>query len=244
MRKPSPRPAAYPFQAVILDMDGVMVDSEHQWMLAEIPFLKGLVGRWRVADHRKVVGLGVVDLYYHLVREYGLRLNRKDFLERCELLAREVYRREVSLAPGLRGFIRDLRRRRVPLGLASSSPRTWVDMVLRRFRLASGFAAVVTGDDAPGRTKPAPDLYLLAARRLKVRPRSCLAVEDSDFGVRAAKDAGMTCVGLRSGHNNEQGLAGADWEARGFAALGYRSVISRLKAAWALTKAPQPASRA
>ncbi|MCX5794087.1 MAG: HAD-IA family hydrolase [Elusimicrobia bacterium] len=230
--------------AVILDMDGVMVDSEYQWMLLERPFLRGLVGRWTVADHRKVVGLGVVDLYYHLVREYGLRLGKTDFLARCDRIAREVYLRKVGLAPGLRRFIADLRRRRVPLGLASSSPKEWVDMVLRRFRLRAAFRAVVTGDDAPGRTKPAPDLYLLAARRLKVRPAICLAVEDSDFGVRAAKDAGMTCVGLRSGNNDEQELSEADWQARGFAALGYRRLISRLKAACALTKAPQSASKA
>ena len=233
MRTLKPRPrqrCTYPFAAVILDMDGVMVDSEHQWMLAEMPFLGGLVGRWRVSDHRKVVGLGVVDLYYHLVREYGLRLGKEDFLARCDRLALEVYRRKVSLAPGLRRFIHDLRRRAVPLGLASSSPRNWVDMVLRRFHLASCFAAVVTGDDAPGRTKPAPDLYLLAARRLKVRPADCLAVEDSDFGVRAAKDAGMTCAGLRSGHNDEQELSEADWEARGFAELDYRRLSRRLTA--------------
>jgi HAD superfamily hydrolase (TIGR01509 family) len=225
------RRADYPFAAVILDMDGVMVDSEHQWMLLEMPFLRNLVGRWGVADHRKVVGLGVVDLYYHLVREYGLRLGKADFLERCGRIAHEVYQRKVSLAPGLRLFIRDLRRRRVPLGLASSSPHDWVNMVLRRFRLRPAFRAVVTSDDAPGRTKPAPDLYLLAARRLKVAAARCLAVEDSSFGVRAAKDAGMTCVGLRNGQNDEQDLSEADWEARGFADLGYRRLISRLKAA-------------
>jgi HAD superfamily hydrolase (TIGR01509 family) len=222
---------AYPFAAVILDMDGVMVDSEHQWMLLEEPLLRELLGRWGAQDHRKVVGLGVVDLYYHLVREYKLRLDKTEFLERCDRIAREVYLRKVTLAPGLRPFISDLRRRRVPLGLASSSPRDWVDLVLRRFRLRPSFQAVVTGDETPGRTKPAPDLYLLAARRLKVPPGRCLAVEDSDFGVRAAKDAGMTCAGLRSGHNDEQELGQADWEARGFAALGYRSLISRLKAA-------------
>ena len=225
------KPSRYPFAAVILDMDGVMVDSEHQWLLLEKPFLKGLLGRWTAADHRKVVGMGVEDLYYHLVREYGLGLGKADFLARCDRIAAEVYRSKVRLAPGLRDFIADLRRRRVPLALASSSPRLWVDMVLERFALRPAFRAVATGDDAPGRTKPAPDLYLLAARRLKVDPKRCLAVEDSDFGVRAAKDAGMTCVGLRSGHNDEQRLSGADWEARGFRALSYRRLISRLKAA-------------
>jgi 16S rRNA pseudouridine516 synthase len=168
-KRRKPHFTAYPFAAVILDMDGVMVDSEYQWMLLEIPFLRSLMGRWGVADQRKVVGLGVVDLHAHLVKKYGLRLRKADFLERCDRIAHEVYQRKVNLAPGLRRFIQDLRRRGVPLGLASSSPQAWVGMVLRRFCLRPAFHVVVTSDDAPGRTKPAPDLYLLAARRLTSR---------------------------------------------------------------------------
>ncbi len=217
--------------AVILDMDGVMVDSEHQWMLSEGPLLRDMLGRWGIADHRKAVGLGIPDLYELLVREYGLRMGKADFLARCETMAQDIYRHKVSLAPGLRQAIRSWRRAGLLLGLASSSPQAWVDLVLRRFRLSRLFNAVATGDDTPGRTKPAPDLYLLAARRLRTRPQACLAVEDSEIGVRAAKAAGLACVGLRSGFNDEQDLSRADWPERGFAGLGYRGLISRLKAA-------------
>ena len=208
-----------------------MVDSEHQWMLSEGPFLRVLLGRWGIADHRKAVGLGIPDLYELLVREYGLRIGKADFLARCETMAQDIYRHKVSLAPGLRQSIRSWRHAGLSLGLASSSPRTWVNLVLRRFRLGRLFNAVATGDDTPGRTKPAPDLYLLAARRLRAHPKACLAVEDSELGVRAAKAAGMTCVGLRSGFNDEQDLSQANWQERGFAGLGYRGLISRLKAA-------------
>ena len=232
-----------PFAAVILDMDGVMVDSDHQWMLSEGPFLRGLLGRWGIADHRKAVGLGIPALYELLVREYGLRMGKANFLAKCETTAQDIYRHKVRLAPGLRQTIRSWRRAGLLLGLASSSPRAWVDLVLRRFRLGRLFNALATGDDTPGRTKPAPDLYLLTARRLRARPQVCLAVEDSELGVRAAKAAGMVCVGLRSGANDEQDLSRADWQERGFAGLGYRGLISRLKAAGALTKLPQPASK-
>lgn len=208
-----------------------MVDSEHQWLLSEGPFLRNLLGRWGIKDHRKAVGLGIPDLYDLLVREYGLRMGKADFLARCETMAQDIYHHKVSLAPGLRKAIRSWRRAGLLLGLASSSPRAWVELVLGRFRLARMFDAVATGDDTPGRTKPAPDLYLLAARRLRARPQACLAVEDSELGVRAAKAAGMVCVGLRSGANDEQDLSQADWQERGFAGLGYRGLISRLKAA-------------
>lgn len=219
IKAPSRPAVAARITAVILDMDGVIVDSEHQWMLAEGPFLSGLIERWEEADHRKVVGLGVVDLYHLLAREYGLRLGREDFLARCELLACDIYRHKVHLARGLRPFIRAVQAQGLSLGLASSSPRSWVNLVLSRFGLADEFAAVVTGDEAPGRAKPAPDIYLLAARLLGARPSDCLAVEDSAIGLRAARAAGMPCVGLRSGLNDDQDLSAADWEVRGFSRL-------------------------
>ncbi len=221
-----------------------MVDSEHQWMLAEQAFFRSILSRWSASDNHKVVGVIVEDIYAMLVRDHGLKMDKAEFMGRCHRMADDIYRRRVSLTPRLRDFIRGLKSHATPLGLASSSPASWVDIVLKRFRLRRHFAAVITGDDAPGRTKPAPDLYLLAARRLGVRPSRCLAVEDSSIGVRAAKAAGMTCVGLRSGRNAEQDLCEADWEARGFAELGYRRLISRLKTACALTKAPQSASKA
>jgi HAD superfamily hydrolase (TIGR01509 family) len=200
-------------------MDGVIVDSEHQWMLAEGPFLRGLVDRWERSDHHKAVGMSVADLYDWLSRHYGLKVEREDFLARCELLACDIYRHRVHLARGLRPFIRAVHARGLALGLASSSPRSWVNLVLCRFGLTEEFEAVVTGDDAPGRTKPAPDIYQLAARRLDARPQDCLAVEDSAIGLRAARAAGMACVGLRSGLNDEQDLTQADWQVQGFAGL-------------------------
>ena len=102
--------------------------------------------------------------------------------------------------------------------------------MLSRFGLSRAFGAVVTGDDAPGRTKPAPDLYLLAAKGLGVEPERCLAVEDSRHGVAAAKAAGMACLAFRNGHNDEQDLSSADGEFRAFAELSGDGWLSRLKA--------------
>lgn len=206
-------------KAVILDLDGVIVDSEHQWGLAEGAMMRRLVGKWTRADHYKFVGVSPDKVYPRLRREYGLRATKEDFLAQCDALARRVYTQRASLTPGAKAFLREMRRRRVPLALASSSPRSWVELALSRFRLHGAFAAVVTGDDAPGRAKPAPDIYLLAAKRLGVKPKDCLAIEDSAIGVRAAKAAGMRCVGLRTGLNDEQDLSGANWEVKGFKGL-------------------------
>lgn len=209
-----PRPAA-----VILDMDGVMVDSERQWRETEGEHIRRLVPGWSEADSHAVVGLGVVELHQWLVERHALGMSRADFLSLCDAMALEIYGRRVSLAPGLREFLAELRGRSMPVGLASSSPRRWVDSVLERFALRPDFAALATGDETPGRTKPHPDLYLLAAARLGVEPGACLAVEDSAYGVAAAKAAGMGCAGYRSGDNDAQDLSRADVEVRAFAEL-------------------------
>lgn len=205
--------------AVILDMDGVIVDSEHQWKLVEGPFFRSLIPSWRDEDHHKIVGLGVIELHGWLVKEYGLTEPQDAFLAKCGDMGRNIYGKLVSLTEGIGDFLSDLKKRRTAVGLASSSPRAWIELVLERFDLEKEFAAVVSGDDVPGKTKPEPDAYLLAARRLGVEPGRCVAVEDSTLGVRAAKRAGLFCLGFRNGFNDEQDLSEADMEFRSFRRL-------------------------
>lgn len=197
-------------------MDGVVVDSELQWQLAEGALLRRHAPRWREQDHHLIVGLGVEDLYHFLVRKYSLTSDKAAFLKDCHQLAELIYKRRVRLAPGFRELSAQLRRLRLPAALASSSPRGWVELVLRRFGLRSCFRAIACADDVPaGRTKPAPDLYRLALRRLGLsNGRDCLAVEDSTLGARAAKAAGLACAGLRNGSNDSQDLSACDFEIR------------------------------
>src|SRR5579859_7568544 len=89
------------FNAVVLDMDGVIVDSEMQWKLLERPILGTIVPNWKEEDFERIVGLGVNDLYHLLKDEYGLAMPQDAFLSRCDELAEEVYSRKVSLASGL-----------------------------------------------------------------------------------------------------------------------------------------------
>lgn len=199
-------------QAVIFDMDGVLVDSERQWKLAAAGQLARLAPRWTEADSEAIVGLGVVELHEYLERLHPPAPPRADFLKLCDGLADEVYSRRVTLAGGLPGLFSEIAARGVRIGLASSSPRPWVDQVLDRFALRPFFGALATGDETPGRVKPEPDLYLLAASRLGVDPRRCTAVEDSRYGVAAAKAAGMRCLALRSPDNAAQDLSKADAE--------------------------------
>jgi HAD superfamily hydrolase (TIGR01509 family) len=206
-------------KAVIFDMDGVIVDSERQWKNAETAFFARLLGSWDPARNKEIVGMGVVDLYHWLVKELGLKCTKEHFLAECDVLAKDVYGRHVTCAEGFPELIADLKRAGLALGLASSSPRHWIDMVLERFALRPHFGAIASGDDAPGRVKPHPDLYLLAATNLGVAPADCVAIEDSFPGVTAAKRAGMKCVAFRNGHNDQQDLSQADVEIRTFVEL-------------------------
>jgi len=207
--------------AVVFDMDGVIVDSEAQWKAQEETFFRAAVPAWRAEHHERIVGLGVEDVYHFLVREFGLKMPLADYLARSEEVAREVYLKKVAIADGLRALVADLRRRKVPTAIASSLPRRWIDLVVNRFALAPHFDAIVSSDDVGGRTKPAPDIYLEAVRRIARAPAECLAIEDSNVGVRAAKAAGLVCAALRTPHNTDQDLKLADFELTGFTGLDF-----------------------
>ncbi len=217
-------------KAVVWDMDGVIVDSEHQWRLCEAELFRRYVAKWGDEDHDKIVGMGVEDLYLHLVKNYGVKGSLEAFLKECHELASLVYGKRVSITKGFREAIEDLRRNGLKLGLASSSPRAWIDQVLERFELKGKFEAEACADDVPkGRTKPEPDLYLLACARLGIEPKDALAVEDSVYGVAAAKRAGLLCAAFRSGHNDEQDLKKADFEVRALSELAYDGISTILK---------------
>ena len=214
-------------KAVIWDMDGVIVDSELQWQRCEGEFFRKHVPTWSEQDHHKIVGLGVEDLYHFLAREYSITAGKEQFLKECHEIAALVYHERCSLTPGFRETLSGIQARGLRLGLASSSPRVWIQAVLSRFGLVETFAALACADDVPsGKTKPEPDIYLEALRRVGVSPGEALAIEDSALGLRAAKRAGLACAAFRNGSNDAQDFSAADFELRSLPEL-----LARLPAA-------------
>ena len=202
--------------AVIFDMDGVIVDSELHWKAVEAEFLQGLVGRWSDEDQRGIIGMSLYDIHARLVDNYGLSQSREEFVHFYKDLSKVIYGERASLIPGFSETIQALVQRGTPIGLASSSPHSWIGMVLDRFALRSHFKVVVSSDDVDGRGKPAPDIYLFAADAIGFDPTRCLAIEDSSKGIKSAKAAGMRCFGLRNGHNDDQDLSESDAVLEGF----------------------------
>jgi HAD superfamily hydrolase (TIGR01509 family) len=210
--------------AVIFDMDGVIVDSEIHWKTTEGYFLQSLIPTWSINDQDKILGLGVHDLYALLVSTYQLQITREQFLELYQEMANVIYGEKVSLIEGFTELLSVLHAKHIPVALASSSPGTWINIMLERFTLRESFQAVVSADELEGEGKPSPAIYLLTAKRLSVSPTRCIAIEDSKNGVLSAKNAGMYCIGFRNGFNDEQDLSRADMIIQHFAELDWQTL--------------------
>lgn len=204
--------------ALIFDMDGVLIDSERHWPPLEAGLMPRLAADWSAADQRELIGMSPHDLFEKLVGRVGFALDKPAFMELYINAGRPIYEERCELAPGAEALLRGAVVAGWPTALASSSPRAWVDMATGRFGLTPLFGAIVSGDDA-ARGKPAPDIFLLAAQRLGVSPAQCVVLEDSNRGARAAKAAGMICVGIDNGYNHDQDLRMTDQIARGLEGL-------------------------
>ncbi len=196
--------------AVIFDMDGVLVDSEQHWVLVETEFLQGFVPGWTDEMQKSILGMSAFDVHTLLVEEHGVAISSEEFLERYQGLADEIYGVKSSLIEGTVALATHLKEAGLPLAIASSSPRAWVSIVVERFSLDTYFSAVSCSDDVGGKGKPAPDVYQHAARQLGVDAEACVAIEDTSKGLSSAIAAGMGTVALRNGFNDEQDLSHAD----------------------------------
>ena len=211
--------------AVIFDMDGVIVDSEIHWKTTEGFFLQSLIPGWSVDDQDKIIGLGVLDLYRVLVDTYHLPKTEDEFLAIYQEMANEIYGQKVSLIKGFTELLTSLTANDVPVALASSSPGSWINIMLERFHLRDSFQVVVSADALKGHGKPSPAIYLLTATLLGIRPDRCIAIEDSKNGVLSAKNAEMFCVGFRNGFNDEQDLSRADVIIHHFAEFDWKNIL-------------------
>jgi HAD superfamily hydrolase (TIGR01509 family) len=180
--------------AVVFDLDGVLIDSEGVWDAARRSVVEESGGRWRDGATRAMMGMSAPEWSRYLHDELGVPLDPGEINRRVVARLLAGYERGLPLLPGAFDAVKRLADR-WPLGLASSANREVVEAVLARSGLADSFAIVVSGEEV-ARGKPAPDIYLAAARKLDVEPARSAAVEDSTNGLRAAAAAGMAVVAL------------------------------------------------
>ena len=183
-------------QAVLLDMDGTLVDTEGFWWDAEVDVFAELGHRLDTALRDFVVGGPMSRSAGFLIESTGADITLAELTvllnERFEARIAE----QVPLMPGAERLLTELARHNVPTALVSASHRRVIDRVLRSLG-PERFALTVAGDEVP-RTKPHPDPYLLAARTLGAHPSRCAVVEDTATGVAAAEAAGCRVVAVPS----------------------------------------------
>jgi HAD superfamily hydrolase (TIGR01509 family) len=181
-------------QAVVFDLDGVLVDSEHVWDEARKELSAERGGRWHDQASRDMMGMSSLEWSRYMHDVIGLEDPPEEISAEVVRRLEEIYRRELPLIDGAVEAVERLAAR-WPLGLASSSNRELIDLVLELSGLAQNFRVTVSSEEV-ARGKPAPDVYLEAARRLGVAPEGCAAIEDSENGIRSAKAAGMRVLAI------------------------------------------------
>jgi len=197
-------------EAIVFDLDGILIDSEHVWDEVRQQLAEERGGRWNDNASRDMMGMSSIEWSRYMRDVVGL--NEEPEAISAEVVRRleDRYRRELPLIPGAEQAVERLAAR-WPLALASSSNRELIDLVLESSGLGRYFEASVSSEEV-ARGKPAPDVFLEAARRLGVGPTSCAAVEDSENGILAAKAADMRTIAIPNPHYppHEDALAAAD----------------------------------
>jgi len=184
--------------AFVFDLDGVLIDSEQVWDDAREQLARERGGRWHENAQRDMMGMSSNEWSRYMHDTIGLpeppdEINR----EVVERLA-STYREHLPVIDGAREAVERMAAR-WPLGVASSSNRELIELVLELLDVSQLFAATVSSEEV-GRGKPAPDVYLEAARRLDVDPANAAAVEDSHNGILAARAAGMCVLAIPNAH--------------------------------------------
>jgi HAD superfamily hydrolase (TIGR01509 family) len=185
------------YNAVIFDMDGVLTDSEPLYLEATNAVLAPLGRRLTGKQSRAFMGTSVTNSWQGIMEALGLEGELDRYVQDYDRELLRLLAQPKEPLPGVRSLIDRLRRKRVPLGLASSSWRTWVDTVLGAAGLTGLFDVVVAGDMVENE-KPAPDAYLAAARELGIAPSRCIALEDTPAGLAAARAAGTFVIQVRA----------------------------------------------
>jgi HAD superfamily hydrolase (TIGR01509 family) len=181
-------------EAVVFDMDGVLIESEEVWDAVRESYVRERGGRYDDEVQRAMMGMSSPEWSRYLHESAGVPDEPEAINAEVVRRMLDAYREHLPLVDGAVDAVRRLAER-YPLAVASSSNRPLIDTVLEVAGLKDYFRATVSSEEVP-RGKPAPDVYVEAARRLGFEPERCAAVEDSHSGIRAAMAAGMRVVAI------------------------------------------------
>jgi HAD superfamily hydrolase (TIGR01509 family) len=181
-------------EAVVFDMDGVLIDSEPVWERVRRGLVAELGGRWPDDAQDRMMGMSTAEWSRYISEDFGVVLAPEQVAGQVIAAMTAEYRAHLPLLPGATDAVRALSGR-WRLAVASSAPKSLIETVLDASGLRQAFAAAVSSEEVD-RGKPAPDVYLEATARLGVPAERCAAVEDSTNGLRSAAAAGLTVIAV------------------------------------------------
>jgi len=196
-------------RALLFDLDGLMVDSEPHSLASWHAVLAKLGVTLTQSVIDRLFGLRQLEAARLLVELYGLTEDPGGLAREKEEHQISHLDGQIAAMPGLYELLGESERHGLLIAVASSGARRYVAAVLAALHLTDRFHAIVSGDDVLN-GKPAPDVFLAAARVLRVEARDCLVLEDAPAGVQAAKAAGMRCVAVPNAHTRRLDLSAAD----------------------------------
>ena len=208
-------------KAIIFDMDGTLVDTEpfnteierHQFALNKIVISE--------ENHQKYLGVASDAMWKEIAEQYNLQMPVKELIEQNHIESIRYFTgiEEIPVMPGLVELLEKLQAKKYPMAVASSSTPEIIDLIMNKTDLKKYFQVIVSAEQA-GKSKPEPDVFLLAAKKLGIKPANCLVVEDSSNGIKAAQAAGMTCVAYQGLDADPQNQKDADAIIRNYSQLG------------------------
>ncbi len=207
-------------KAIIFDMDGVLVDSEP--FHTEIEKRQFRLNGIKISDeeHRNYMGVASDVMWRQISERQPLELSVEKLIEQNRIESIRYFSEltEIPVMPGLIELLESLQQKNYPMAVASSSFPEIIELILQKTGLKKYFQVVVSSQEAE-KSKPEPDVFLLAARRLNISPENCLVIEDSANGIRAAHLAGMSCIAYQGPEANPQNQEEADAVIQSYAQL-------------------------
>ena len=198
-------------QAFIFDLDGVIIDSIPLWSESELIILKRKP--LKVPLDFEAYAKQMRFRYSYMMSELKEQHDIKDPIEKLRIeranIIKNLYRRKLKLMPGFLTLVKRLRKQGYKLAIGTSTPPVIFSYVLQKFKLRQYFDYHLASMEINSH-KPEPDVFIAVAQKLKIQPKECIVIEDSEHGILAAKRAGMRCIALRHPYTNAGDLKKAD----------------------------------
>jgi HAD superfamily hydrolase (TIGR01509 family) len=212
-------------EAVIFDMDGVLIDSEPLHFEVDQLVLRKLNIYEGKSYLERFVGYTNPAMWQIIKEEFSIESTIEELID-LQMTVKLSYLEQSNYKAieGIKELLEELQSFKVPIAIASSSPKIFIEAVIKKIHITDYFHHWISGEEVP-KSKPEPDVFLKAAELLKVNPDRCVVIEDSKSGTIAAKSAEMKCIGYRNVNSGNQDLSKADLVVNRISELSYKRMM-------------------